>query len=62
MAEDQVEALVVERQPLGLGAHRRDLEPEPVGGGAQSASSIPGEMSVAVERSIAPSCSRLSEK
>ena len=29
---------------------------------AASRSSIPGEMSVAVERSISPSCSRLSEK
>ena len=31
MAEDEVEALVLERQLLGLGAHRLDLEPEPLG-------------------------------
>ena len=38
-----------------------DLEAEPRGGRLQRAS-IPGEMSVAVGRSITPSWSRLSEK
>ena len=52
MAEDEVEALVLERQPLGVGAHRRDLEPELGRPSRAASSSMPGEMSVAVARSI----------
>ena len=53
VAEDQVEALVVERQALGVGGLRLHLEPEPLGV-ADSSASIPGEMSVATSRSISP--------
>ena len=63
VAEDEVEALVRERQPLGLGDARVSTStPEPLGAERRARSSIPGEMSVAVARSISPSCSRLSEK
>ena len=62
VAEDEVEALVGERQRLRLSRGRL----EPPGPGApqfsSSVASIPGEMSVAVARSIAPAWSRLSEK
>ena len=48
VAEDEVEALVVERQPLGVGAPsspRRPSSPR----SCCSSPSIPGEMSVADE-------------
>ena len=61
VAEDEVEALVLERQRLGLGGDGVTLEAERLGGGRERLS-IPGEMSVAVRRSITPSCTRLSEK
>ncbi len=61
VAEDEVEALVLEGQLLGLGLRGLDLEAQPLGGARQPLQH-PGEMSVAVRLSIAPSCSRLSEK
>ena len=62
MAEDEVEALVLEGQLLGLGRHRLDLQARAPRRSSESRCSIPGEMSVAVSRSITPSWSRLSEK
>ena len=62
MAEDEVEALVLEGQLLGLGGDGVDLEPEAGRRFRRGARSIPGEMSVAVSRSITPSWTRLSEK
>ncbi len=62
VAEDEVEALVLEGQLLGLGRHGLDVQPQSLGRVGESRFSIPGEMSVAVSVSIAPSCSRLSEK
>ena len=53
VAEDEVEALGLERQQLRLGAHRRTSRPSSFAF-AFSASSIPGEMSVAVACEITP--------
>ena len=47
VAEHQVEALVGERQRLGVGAGRTHVEPQPLRVAAQVAT-IPGEMSVQV--------------
>ena len=62
VAEDEVEALVLEGQLLGLGGD--GVTPSRPSASAVPArrSSIPGEMSVAVSRSITPSWTRLSEK
>ena len=61
MAEDDVEALVLEGQFLGLGDDGLASRPSP-SAVVERRCSMPGEMSVAVSRSITPSCSRLSEK
>ena len=53
MAEDEVEAVVRERQALGVGGDRADLEPEALGV-RRSALSIPGEMSVRSPSRSAP--------
>ena len=53
MAEDEVEALVLEGQRLGLGGDGGDAARAPSASAvALSRFSIPGEMSVAVSRSI----------
>ena len=62
VAEDEVEALVLEGQRLGLGGDRLALSRPSAAAVAASRFSIPGEMSVAVSRSITPSWTRLSEK
>ena len=55
MAEDEVEALVLEGQRLGLGDDGGDvLDARARSAVALSRFSIPGEMSVAVRRSIDP--------
>ncbi len=61
VAEHEVEAPVLERQPLGVGAHGLDLEPSRCAL-ALSVASIPGEMSVQVACSISPARSRFSVK
>ena len=53
MPDDQIERRVGERQCLGVDLRRLDLEAEVVRG-RLSRRSIPGEMSVAVARSITP--------
>ena len=48
VAEDEVEALIGERQVLGVGGLGRDFEPEARRRSACSVASIPGEMSLQV--------------
>ena len=58
VAEHEVEALVAERQRLGVGAGRPDVEAEALARCADSVRIIPGEMSVHVASRTAPACSR----
>ena len=62
VAEHEVERLVLERQLLGVAGHGLDLQPQLRGASARSASSMPGEMSVAVASPTTPARSRLSVK
>ena len=60
--EDEVEALVGERQRLRLGPTVGDLDPELRGGGARASRASPARCRSPSARSISPSWARLSVK